>query len=99
MKKNIFLQNSTKEIEYKSYGGPHDDKLPVVDRKIHIKNLMTQYNSSLKYIDTMKSKGEEKTTGYYIDFSSQEKCELVSKSLEDLRMGIKLLNVVKMKLM
>lgn len=95
MKKNIFLQNSTKEIEYKSYGGPHDDKLPVVDRKIHIKNLMAQYNSSLKYIDTMKSKGEEKTTGYYIDFSSQEKCELVSKSLEDLRMGIKLLNVVK----
>ena len=98
MKKNIFI----KEIkEVSSYipksGGGKNSTLPYRDRENHGKSIQKKLNN----IWNQEKQREEKrmavshttSKGTYLEFISSPNYDLTTKSLEDIRSGIRLLNI------
>lgn len=94
-KKNIFLENVTESLEYKSSSHPVSKNYPIREsvssHASYIKNRFEaccQQELSQKQISAVKHKN-----GMYLEFSGESGYELATKSLESRQQGIRLLNV------
>jgi len=66
------------------------------NRQAHSDNLLKQFNEAQSQFQNYtpdQVAAISYNTGIYVEFSGAEQCDLVTKSLEDNRQGIKLLNV------
>ncbi len=95
-KKNIFLDQTTEAIPYVSSGRSGKMKLPNRSVSSHAamiqKKLKDCYDRSItqKQVAAIRYKG-----GTYLEFSSASGYDLVTKSLENIKQGIRLLNIRK----
>lgn len=96
--KHIFLSgyvNSEKYTSPKSGDGP--PTIPERDRASHSQKLLNQFNAIWEEKRTMIQAREAEQistrTGTYLSFSSAANADLITKSLEDQRKGIRLLNI------
>ena len=95
-RRNIFLNDTTSTLEYTSRPQRGETTIPSRNPHRHALYLQKQFNDvykqnqelSKQQIAAIKAKD-----GIYLEFSSKEDNDLLYKSLEDLRQGIRLLNV------
>lgn len=95
---HIFLSGNVKTEKYKAKGVPIPPKpLPTRDRITHSQKLLNQLSAIwVKKKELDKQRQAEQIpvkSGTYLSFKSSANEELITKSLEDLRQGIRLLNV------
>jgi len=100
--KNIFLKNIKEAIHYTSTGsGPREQKIPLRDRARHSTKLRNQFDRAWKEANEIENKRKAVSLatkeGIYLEFKGSPDQELRTKSLEDRRYGIKLLNIRKEK--
>lgn len=93
----IFLNQAPKADPYKGPKGGGEKRIPERnDIQRHYQNIRKQFNQSLEEADKEKEDcrvaGFDYKEGLYLEFSGQRGKELVSKSLEDQKSGIKILN-------
>lgn len=95
---NIFLTDTTVTYNYSSspsYGGKA--KIPQrIDRNLHSEKLIEQLLNAQKAFEGYSPQQvavKKYNTGTYVEFSGAENCDLITKSLEDARQGIRLLNI------
>jgi hypothetical protein len=96
--KHIFITGNVRSEKYKSAssGGPQP-RIPQRDRQLHSQKLLKQF----EHIWREKSKLQEERTaegiptreGTYLSFTSAVDSDLVTKSLENIKKGIRLLNI------
>ncbi len=96
--KHIFLTGNVRSEKYKIKGTPITPKpLPVRDRLSHSRRLIAQFDAIWQEKEQMQQqRGAEQITtreGTYISFTSATDYDLITKSLEDIRKGIRLLNI------
>lgn len=96
--KHIFLTGIARSEKYKIKGTPVNSKpLPVRDRLSHSQKLLAQLDAIWQEKEQLKQQrsAEQITTreGTYISFTSATDNDLITKSLEDIRKGIRLLNI------
>jgi hypothetical protein len=96
--KHIFIQGIAKSEKYKIKGTPITPKpLPVRDRLVHSQKLLNQFDDIWQKKEQLQQQrsAEQIATreGTYIQFTSASDHDLITKSLEDLRKGIRLLNI------
>lgn len=96
--KHIFITGNVNSEKYKApsaMGGK--PRIPVRDRTTHSQKLLQQFDSIWQQKEQMQKQraAEQITTreGTYISFISAADRDLITKSLEDLRKGIRLLNI------
>ena len=92
-KKNILLTGITTSMQYKGTGGRGKKKIPPRDRSPHANYISEKYESFLNQVISQKQVAAIKMKGMYAEFSGMQDYELVTKSLENRRSGIRLLNV------
>ncbi|MEO5991241.1 MAG: hypothetical protein ABIP68_06360, partial [Ferruginibacter sp.] len=95
--KHIFITGSVNSEKYKVRGTPVTTKpLPVRNRVSHSQKLITQLEAIWQQKEQLQQqRGAEQIAtreGTYISFTSAADHDLITKSLEDLRKGIRLLN-------
>ncbi|MBN1412559.1 MAG: S8 family peptidase [Spirochaetales bacterium] len=98
--KHFFVENIVQPLGYKSKGTPVPPmKYPPRDRISHAQKLIDQFDKMWKSNNDMKIQRQalsiKSRIGAYVQFSSSVDFELLSKSLEDIRQGIRLLNIRK----
>ena len=95
---HIFINNYAKELDYtalpKHNVGP---KIPQRNRSSHSQKLIQQFNAIWEEV-AQKAQQRQAISlptkeGTYLEFKSQAGFDLITKSLEDLRKGIRILNV------
>jgi len=96
--KHIFITGNVKAEKYKIRGTPVTPKpLPVRNRATHSEKLLRQFDAIWQEKERLQQQrsAEQITTreGTYLSFSSAADHDLITKSLEDLRKGIRLLNI------
>jgi hypothetical protein len=96
--KHIFLSGNVKTEKYKVKGTPVPAKpLPVRDREEHSAKLLQKFDLIWKERERFKNLREAEhiktREGTYLSFNSQSNHDLITKSLEDLRKEIRLLNI------
>lgn len=96
--KHIFLQGNVSSEKYKTKGVPVSPKpLPVRNRVSHSQKLLSQFEEIWQHKAQLQQQrsAEQIVTreGTYIQFTSAADHDLITKSLEDLRKGIRLLNI------
>lgn len=96
--KHIFLSGNVITEKYKTKGTPITPKpLPIRDRAAHSAMLLRKFDAIWveKENQNQQREAEQITTreGTYISFTSAANHDLITKSLEDLRKGIRLLNI------
>lgn len=86
---HIFLTGQPVTSKYSSTGHPtRGPRLPERDRDLHSKKLFNEYNQ------LWKANGDSKIPdGVYIEFSGGPNYDLLTKSLENRRSGIRLRNI------
>ena len=96
--KHIFIKGNVRSEKYKTppkQGAKPD--IPFRDRVAHSQKLLHQFDAIWNEKDRLHQKrsAEQIATrdGTYISFTSAANHDLVTKSLEDLRKGIRLLNI------
>lgn len=101
--KHIFITGNVKSEKYKVDSKP--GKKPIIpqrDRVSHSARLLLQFDEIWKEKEKIKQlRSAEKITsreGTYLSFTSAADHDLITKSLEDIRKGIRLLNVKEEKL-
>lgn len=92
-KKNILLTNITDSMEYRGNPGRGSKSIPPRDYSSHARNISGKYESFVNQALSQKQVAAIKMKGMYAEFSSMQNFELVTKSLEYRRSGIRLLNV------
>ncbi|MCB0539099.1 MAG: S8 family peptidase [Bacteroidetes bacterium] len=96
--KHIFIQGNVKSEKYKSQSkrGP-EPRIPVRDRATQSQKLLQQFAIIWQQKGQLQQQrsAEQVATreGTYIQFTSAADHDLITKSLEDLRKGIRLLNI------
>lgn len=96
--KHIFISGNVKSEKYKIKGNPVTAKpLPIRNRETHSQKLLTQLDAIWQQKEEIKQqRGAEQIAtreGTYISFTSAADHDLITRSLEDLRKGIRLLNI------
>lgn len=93
----LFLSNTAEAIDYKTSGFGPQLTIPERDRQSHGDRLIATFQRVWQQAQAIK---DERTAislpvkqGSYIEFRGSEGCDLVTKSLEDIRVGVKLLNI------
>ncbi|MBG9375420.1 S8 family peptidase [Panacibacter sp. DH6] len=93
----LFLPSVAVPTEYKIKGYGSKLNLPERDRQSHSDRLINSFDRILATADRIRSERTAVSlpvkTGSYIEFRSSTGCDLATKSLEDIRVGVKLLNV------
>lgn len=93
-KKNIFLSETVEPLGYTSLSKPGQKAIPDRDPIQHAIFLKSKFEEAFKQSLTEKQVAAIKyKNGTYLEFIGQENHDLVVKSLEDVRAGIRLLNV------
>ena len=94
-KKNIFLENVTEPLEYKSESHPITKHYPARDNiSNHATYLKNKFNQCRQQDITQKQVAAIKyKSGTYLEFAGETGYELATKSLENRPQGIRLLNV------
>jgi len=95
---NIFLTDTGTTYNYSPVkGGGGKIRIPQrPNRQAHSDSLLTQFNAALtqfKNYTPEQVAAISYNMGTYVEFSGAEKCDLVTKSLESSKQGIRLLNV------
>lgn len=98
--KNIFVQNTEDVILYKSKSSRGAlAKIPARDKNFHGSKLKTMFEQAWsiakKDVEERSAVSLPTKHGMYIEFCSASDNDLITKSLEDQRAGIRLLNVRK----
>lgn len=101
--KHIFLSGNVITEKYKTKGTPITPKpLPIRDRAAHSAMLLRKFDAiwAEKENQNQQREAEQITTreGTYISFTSAANHDLITKSLEDLRKGIRLLNIKEVRI-
>ena len=95
---NIFLNDTVESYNFSSTP-KHGGGLNIPqrsNRQVHSNTLISQLREAQKYFNEYTPQqvaAISYNTGTYVEFSGAENCDLLTKSLEDSRQGIKLLNV------
>jgi len=96
--KHIFITGNVKAEKYKA--SPKQGKQPLIpdrDRAIHSTRLLKQFDDiwkeNEKFQQTRSTAKIATRTGTYLSFTSAANHDLITKSLENIRKGIRLLNV------
>jgi hypothetical protein len=94
-KKNLFLRNTETPLAYSSRPIPIEHNYPVRrDAHAHANFIQSKFNDSYERSNIQKKAAAIRyKNGIYLEFSSALGYELSVKSLEDIRQGIRLLNV------
>lgn len=94
-KKNLFLRNTETPLAYSSRPIPIEHNYPVRrDANAHANFIQSKFNDSYERSSIQKKAAAIRyKNGMYLEFSSALGHELSVKSLEDIRQGIRLLNV------
>lgn len=94
-KRNLFLRNTETPLEYSGRQTPMERKFPVrKDANVHANFIQRKLTDSYQRSNTQKQAAAIRyKKGVYLEFSSALGHELAVKSLEDLKQGIRLLNV------
>ncbi|MEG2933905.1 MAG: S8 family peptidase [Gordonibacter sp.] len=95
---NIFLTDITDTFNFTtSPSGGAQPNIPTRrNRQVHSSNLTTQFRAAQDQFNAYTPRQVAAiayNTGTYLEFSGANNCDLITKSLEDNRQGIKLLNV------
>jgi hypothetical protein len=95
---HIFISGNVKTEKYKIKGNPVTPKpLPTRERALHSQKLMSQLAAiwaRKKQLDQQRQAEQIPVKdGTYLTFSSSVNEELITKSLEDFKQGVRLLNI------
>ena len=95
---NIFLADTGESFDFtsNSRGGRPLNIPQRNNRQAHSDRLLAQFHDAQNQFNSYTPQqvaAISYNTGTYVEFSGAENCELLTKSLEDSRQGIKLLNV------
>lgn len=96
--KHIFISGNVSSEKYKTRGVPIAPKpFPVRDRASHSQKLLQEFEQIWRQKEQIQEQRSAQhiatREGTYIQFTSATDHDLITKSLEDLRKGIRLLNV------
>ena len=96
--KHIFISGSVNSEKYKAQSKPGaKPRIPVRDRTAQSQKLLQQFDIIWQQKEQLQQqRGAEQIAtreGTYISFTSAADHDLITKSLEDLRKGIRLLNI------
>jgi len=96
--KHIFITENVNSEKYKTpQRGGGESKIPARNRVAHSQKLLNQFEAIWQEKAQLKQqRGAEQIAtreGTYISFVSAADHDLITKSLEDLRKGIRLLNI------
>jgi len=101
--KHLFLAENLKSEKYKSaqkFG--KEPNIPTRDRATHVQKLLKKFSEIFAEKEKLEQNNEiaeiKTKNGTYLTFTSAINCDLFTKSLEDLRTGIRLLNVKEEKI-
>lgn len=93
-KRDIFLNNITERMPYKSSSHPVSKKYPSRSNYVgHARQLSREYEKTIQQSLTQKQVAAIKMKGTYAEFSGADGFELATKSLENRPSGIRLLNI------
>jgi hypothetical protein len=99
---HIFLKDTKNSIPFSHSSGGSPPNLPQRDRKTHAEYLTSRFISIWKEQADLKSERIAASIptkeGFYIQFKGKAGCELITKSLENIKKGIRLLNIKTIKL-
>ena len=95
---NVFLSDTTETYDFSSTPKPGGElQIPFrTNRQSHSDKLVAQFREAQNHFNSYTPEqvaAISYNTGTYVEFVGAENCDLVTKSLEDNRQGIKLLNV------
>lgn len=94
---NIFLTDTSTAYQFTSISRLSSLNLPQIsDRNEHSRKLISQFHEALSQFERYTPQqvaAMSYNTGTYVEFSGAANCDLITKSLEDQRQGIRLLNV------
>jgi hypothetical protein len=94
---HIFLKDSKNAIPFSQIPGGGSGNIPQRDRKTHSEYLTSRFIAIWKEQADLKSERIAASIptkdGFYIQFKGKAGCELVTKSLENIKKGIRLLNI------
>jgi hypothetical protein len=94
---HIFLTDSKQSIPFSLGQGGGPPNIPQRDRREHSEFLMNRFEQIWRTYDSQKktrlAASIPTKDGYYIQFKGKAGCDLITKSLENIRKGIRLLNV------
>ncbi|MBF8275586.1 MAG: hypothetical protein HW390_659 [Candidatus Brocadiaceae bacterium] len=95
---HFFLENKAEAVRYKSkIAGGASPRIPERNRITHAQQLAKQFDEIWQAEIDLKNKRQAQSirsrTGSYIEFESSANYDLLTKSLEDIRQGIRLLNI------
>ena len=98
LNKHIFISGNARSENYRAPSGMGGrPRIPVRDRLSQSQKLLSQFNAIWQEKEQLQQQrdAEQITTreGTYISFTSAANHDLITKSLEDLRKGIRLLNI------
>lgn len=98
----IFISDVKENIAYKSpQSGGGGLRLPSRDRAAHGRRILQRLENSWRQFQAMQSGREAVSSptreGIYLEFRSKAGFDLVTKSLEDIRQGVRLLNIRKVE--
>lgn len=95
---NLFLSDTSEAYDFSS--APKQGRKPIIpsraDRQLHSNKLLAQLQEAQDHFNNYTPEQVAAityNTGTYVEFVGAENCDLITKSLEDNRQGIKLLNV------
>jgi hypothetical protein len=96
--KHFFIQGNVSSEKYKSPSAMGaKPRIPVRDRATHSERLLNQFAeiwNQRRQLQQLRNAEQIATReGTYIQFTSNAGHDLITKSLEDLRKGIRLLNI------
>lgn len=95
---NVFLSDTAETYDFSSTPKPGGElQIPFrTNRQSHSDKLVAQFREAQNHFNSYTPEqvaAISYNTGTYVEFVGAENCDLVTKSLEDNRQGIKLLNV------
>lgn len=95
---NVFLSDTAETYDFSSTPKPSGElQIPFrTNRQSHSDKLVAQFREAQNHFNSYTPEqvaAISYNTGTYVEFVGAENCDLVTKSLEDNRQGIKLLNV------
>lgn len=96
--KHIFISGNVKTEKYKTSGKPgNKPRIPERDREVHSVKLLKQFEAIWYQKEELhQERSAEKIAtreGTYLSFTSAAGHDLITKSLEDIKKGIRLLNI------
>lgn len=94
---HLFIEGFANDIDYTANRARNETNLPIRDRALHSSVLLEKLNSIWAEQENFNEQRSAALLpvrdGVYLEFRSQLGYDLITKSLEDVRQGVRLLNV------